>query len=123
MKTIQQPYVRTCQDKKHELYQKGYQDMKIFNSLLIKKYGLMKMEMIIIESYIEEIELNDFENLLIDLNLDFDHIDEQIDRLQVYPYDSVNKFIGNSTDKCVDILKLLSSGEKSFDVQKYYVPK
>lgn len=122
LKDIQQEFIRKNHGIKTELYKLGYEDMKIYNSLLIEKFKIRKIEAVEIKSIIEEVETTYFDELLNDLESDFVTDTYNLELLQVYPYEAVINFILESVDRCVKNLKNIDANEKVDKSINYYVP-
>ncbi len=121
LNTIQQVYVRNHVEMKAQLYELGYKDMYKYNPILIKHYGLDKIKGIEVEELIDEIDVSDFNKLLLDLEKDFivDYIDEVF---QVYPYDAVISFISETVQKSIKYINQIRVSRPIEDSINYFVP-
>ncbi len=122
LKDIQQVYIRNNHEEKESLYKLGYQDMKIYNSLLIEKYNINNLENSFINSTVDEINYVHLNDLIKDLESDFVANPYNLQLLQVYPYDSVIKFIMASVNQCVKIIRIINNGGNIDTPTSYFVP-
>lgn len=121
LKHIQQVYVRSFPNRKHELYKFGYSDMNKYNPILINLFELDKPEIYNICLDDLEFEYGTYLEFMTDLKNDFsvEYVD---DKFQVYPYDKVLGFIDLTVSEAINMIIKLRKYEYLDDSSKYYVP-
>jgi len=121
LKTVQQNHVRKYPKIKKELYKKGYDDMKMYNPILIRDYHLEMFKPVQVSCKLEEVDSQDFETLLYQLNKDF-QAKYSGENFEVYPYESVKTYIELATNKSIEAILKVKNKVDLDDSRNFYVP-
>ena len=115
-------YIRIYPKKDRIYYiKKGYEDFQKLNTLLREKYFVSCPSMQISNIDIEEIRTNLVENLIQELNKDFEaHMPCDKRELEVYPYEAIIEFIDESVSMCVKEINALRNNENGVNPYAYY---
>ena len=122
-KRITDKYIRIYpKDARIKYIKRGYEDFQKLNSILLEKYCISSPKLQVSSVDIEEINVNLVDNLIHEMQKDFD-VRMQCDKteLVVYPYEAIMEFIDESVSVCVKEINALRDNRKGVDPYVYYV--
>lgn len=107
---------------RQEYYQKGYEDFRKLNNLLIESYNLSCVFLQEPEHMPEEVNKQRVGEIFKQFEADFHNlIDCGREDLELYPYDEIEAFIAETVRVCVQEFKALRDGGELLSPEIYYV--